>query len=93
MAKVGKGDYLSCEICGLSLIVDESNAYGRAEVVCCDFPMASGKASAARARKRAKILRARIEEKKIEQDVKDKKAASAGKKIITSSDEQENTTG
>jgi len=80
MAKVNKGDYLSCEICGLSLIVDETNAYGRAEVICCDFPMASGKASAARARKRAKMLRAQIEDKKAGKGGKGKAAAKVSDK-------------
>ncbi|MCF8054134.1 MAG: hypothetical protein K9K75_02805 [Deltaproteobacteria bacterium] len=79
MAKISKGDYLSCEICGLSLIVDETNAYGKAEVMCCDFPMASGKASAARARKRAKLLRAKIEESKSQRALSD-----GDKKVVKS---------
>jgi hypothetical protein len=36
MPKVKPGDVLSCEVCGLSVIVDEECGYAMAEIICCD---------------------------------------------------------
>ena len=49
MAKAKKGDYLSCDECGLVVVVDEACGCATAEVTCCGEPMASGKAAANRA--------------------------------------------
>lgn len=57
MLKAKKGDLLSCEICGLVLVVDEVNGYGMAEAVCCEIPMAIGKASANKAKRKAIALK------------------------------------
>jgi hypothetical protein len=51
MAKAKKGDFLSCEACGLVVVVDEACGCATAEVVCCDQPMAQGKAAANRVKK------------------------------------------
>jgi hypothetical protein len=53
MAKAKKGDNLSCEVCGLVLVVDETCGCDAVAVVCCDQPMASGKMAANRAKKHA----------------------------------------
>jgi hypothetical protein len=53
MAKAKKGDYLSCDACGLVVVVDEACGCAVAEVICCDKPMAPGKAAANRAKKKA----------------------------------------
>lgn len=39
MAKARKGDYLSCEVCGLGLVVDKGCGCEVTEVVCCSKPM------------------------------------------------------
>ncbi len=36
MSKVKPGDVLSCEVCGLSVIVDEECGCAMAELICCD---------------------------------------------------------
>ena len=38
MAKIKAGDLLSCEVCGLAVIVDEECGCA-AEIICCDEPM------------------------------------------------------
>ena len=53
MAKAKKGDLLSCNECGLVVVVDEACGCAAAEVICCDTPMAPGKAAANRAKKKA----------------------------------------
>ena len=53
MAKAKKGDYLSCNECGLVVTVDEACGCATAEVICCDEPMAPGKAAANKAKKKA----------------------------------------
>jgi len=53
MVKAKKGDYMSCDVCGLVVVVDE--ACGCAEaMVCCDKPMKKGKAAAAKIKTKAK---------------------------------------
>ncbi len=39
MSNVKPGDVLSCEVCGLSVIVDEECGCAIAELICCDEPM------------------------------------------------------
>ena len=53
MAKAKKGEYLSCNECGLVVVVDEACGCATAEVICCDEPMAPGKAAANKAKKKA----------------------------------------
>jgi hypothetical protein len=55
MAKAKKGDNLSCEVCGLVLVVDETCGCGEMDILCCEKPMASGKMAANRARKVAAV--------------------------------------
>ncbi|MDA8123841.1 MAG: hypothetical protein M0009_01455 [Deltaproteobacteria bacterium] len=50
MAKVKKGDVLSCEVCGLVMVVDEACGCAAADVLCCAKPMAKGKAAANKAK-------------------------------------------
>jgi hypothetical protein len=52
MAKAKKGEYLSCDVCGLVVVVDEECGCATAGVVCCAKPMAQGKAAANRAKKK-----------------------------------------
>ena len=54
MAKLKNGDLLTCEVCGLVVIVDEACGCAVGEVICCkDTPMVKGKAAAAKAKKKA----------------------------------------
>lgn len=39
MAKARKGDYLSCEVCGLGVVVDKGCGCEVTEVFCCNKPM------------------------------------------------------
>lgn len=51
MAKPRKGDYLSCQVCGLVVVVDEGCGCAEAALLCCKKPMARGKAAADRLKK------------------------------------------
>lgn len=53
MAKAKKGDLLSCNECGLVVVVDEACGCATAAVICCDEPMVPGKAAANKAKKKA----------------------------------------
>jgi len=46
MAKAKKGEYLSCKVCGLVVVVDEACGCAAAEILCCKKPMAKGKPAA-----------------------------------------------
>ncbi|PKN19022.1 MAG: hypothetical protein CVU71_09585 [Deltaproteobacteria bacterium HGW-Deltaproteobacteria-6] len=39
MSNVKPGDVLSCEVCGLAVIVDEECGCAIAELICCEEPM------------------------------------------------------
>jgi hypothetical protein len=39
MTKVRTGDVLSCEVCGLSVIVDEDCGCAITEIICCEEAM------------------------------------------------------
>ena len=36
MSRVKAGDVLSCEVCGLSVVVDEECGCAMAEIICCE---------------------------------------------------------
>jgi hypothetical protein len=57
MAKAKKGDYLSCNECGLVVVVDEACGCAAAEVICCGEPMDTGKAAANKAKKKAAAVK------------------------------------
>ncbi len=39
MSKVKPGDVLSCEVCGLAVLVDEDCGCVMTELICCEEPM------------------------------------------------------
>ncbi len=39
MSKVKAGDVLSCEVCGLAVIVDEECGCATIDLICCEEPM------------------------------------------------------
>lgn len=49
MAKLKKGEYLNCEVCGLVVVVDELYGSAAAEILCCEHSMAKGKPAAKKA--------------------------------------------
>ena len=54
MAKLKQGDLLTCELCGLVVVVDEACGCAVGEILCCEEkPMVKGKAAAAKAKKKA----------------------------------------
>ena len=56
MAKLKKGELLTCLVCGLVVVVDESCGCAVGEIICCmDKPMVKGKAAAAKAKKAATV--------------------------------------
>lgn len=59
MAKLKKGDALTCEVCGLVVVVDESCGCAVGEIICCKSkPMAKGKAAADKAKKKKAAAKA-----------------------------------
>jgi hypothetical protein len=71
MSKVKTGDMLSCEVCGLSVIVDEECGCAVAEIICCEEPMMNKgpvppkkKAVAAVPKKKAVVKKAKPAAKK-----------------------------
>ena len=59
MAKLQNGDLLTCEVCGLIVIVDEACGCAVGEIICCkDTPMVKGKAAAAKAKKKPAAAKA-----------------------------------
>ena len=39
MSKIKTGDVLSCEVCGLAVIVDEECGCATIDLICCEEPM------------------------------------------------------
>jgi hypothetical protein len=70
MSKVKSGDVLSCEVCGLAVIVDEECGCAMAEIICCEEPMMNKgpappkKAPAAKPKKKAAVKKAKPAAKK-----------------------------
>jgi len=63
MAKAKKGDYMTCNECGLVLVVDEACGCAAADVICCDAPMKKGKAVAAKVKAKAKAAKKVVKKK------------------------------
>lgn len=85
MSKVKSGDVLSCEVCGLSVIVDEECGCAVADIICCEEPMVNKgpaapkkKAIAAAAPKKKAAAKKPVAKKK--PAAKKKVAAKASKK-------------
>ena len=58
MAKVKKGDYLSCRVCGLVVVVNRACGCAATMVICCSKPMVIGKATADRIKKAGAAVKA-----------------------------------
>lgn len=87
MAKLKKGDVLTCDVCGLVVVVDESCGCAVGEIICCKKQsMVKGKAAAVKAKKKkaatkasAKAVAAKAAKKVVKKAGK-KPAAKAKKK-------------
>jgi hypothetical protein len=75
MAKVKAGDVLSCEVCGLAVIVDEECGCATIDLICCEEPMVNTGVS-----KMKKIKAAAAPKKKAV--VKKVKAAKKKKPVV-----------
>jgi hypothetical protein len=57
MAKLKKGDLLTCEVCSLVVVVDEACGCAVGEIICCkEQAMVKGKAAAAKAKNKPRLL-------------------------------------
>jgi hypothetical protein len=77
MATLKEGDYLTCEVCDLVIVVDEECGCAVGGLICCDEEMVKIKAPA-KAKKKAKPA-AKAKKKAVKKAVK-KPAAKAKKK-------------
>lgn len=87
MPEVKTGDVLNCEVCGLTVIVDEECGCAVAEIICCEEPMVNKgpvpkKAAAVAApRKKAAVKKANPAAKKKTAKPAAKKAAAKKKAV------------
>jgi hypothetical protein len=79
MAKAKKGEYLSCDVCGLVVVVDEACGCATAGIICCEKPMAQGKAAANRTKKKAVAKKPAAKAVKAPAKAKPAKAAAKAK--------------
>jgi hypothetical protein len=82
MASLKEGDYLTCEVCGLVVVVDEACDCIVSEIICCEEePMVKIKAPA-KAKKKAKPAAKpkKAAAKKVAKKAGKKPAAKAKKK-------------
>jgi hypothetical protein len=78
MATLKEGDYLTCEVCDLVVVVDEECGCAVGGLICCDEEMVKIKAPA-KAKKKAKPA-AKAKKKVVKKVAKKKPAAKAKKK-------------
>ena len=83
MSRVKAGDVLSCEVCGLAVIVDDECGCVMAEIICCEEPMInkgqSKKKKAPVAVKPKKTVAEKKAKKKVAKKPADKKKKPAKK--------------
>jgi hypothetical protein len=78
MATLKEGDYLTCEVCDLVVVVDEECGCAVGGLICCDEEMVKMKAPA-KAKKKAKPA-AKAKKAAVKKVAKKKPAAKAKKK-------------
>ena len=79
MATLKEGDYLTCEVCDLVVVVDEECGCAVGGLICCDEEMVKMKAPA-KAKKKAKAKPAAKAKKASAKKAGKKPAAKAKKK-------------
>ncbi len=81
MSKVKTGDALNCEVCGLTVVVDEECGCAVAEIICCDEPMVNkGPAAPKKNPIAAVAAKKKTAIKKVKPAAKKKAAKPAAKK-------------
>lgn len=81
MAKLKKGEFLTCKVCGLVVVVDAACNCAVGEVICCnDKPMVKGKAAAMKAKKKPAAKATSKAKPKAKKPVAKKKPAAKAKK-------------
>ena len=80
MSKVKTGDVLSCEVCGLAVIVDEECGCATIDLICCEEPMVNTGVSKIKQIQAAAAPKKKAVLKKVK--AVPKKKAAAKKKIV-----------
>jgi hypothetical protein len=80
MSKVKTGDVLSCEVCGLAVIVDEECGCATIDLICCEEPMINTGVSKIKQIQAAAAPKKKAVVKKVKATPKKKPAAK--KKVI-----------
>lgn len=81
MSKVKTGDTLICEVCGLTVVVDEECGCAVAEIICCEEPMVNkGFLAPKKKAVAAKVAKKKTAIKKVKPVAKKKTAKQAAKK-------------
>jgi hypothetical protein len=82
MTKVKTGDVLSCEVCGLSVIVDEDCGCAITEIICCEEPMANRGQIPPKNKPATAVPKKKVAAKKAKPAAKKKIAKKPAKKIV-----------
>ena len=80
MSKVKTGDVLSCEVCGLRVIVDEECGCATIDLICCEEPMVNTGVSKIKQIQAAAAPKKKAVVKKVKAAPKKKPAAK--KKVV-----------
>ena len=80
MSKVKTGDVLSCEVCGLAVIVDEECGCATIDLICCEEPMVNTGVSKIKQIQAAAAPKKKAVVKKVKAAPKKKPAAK--KKVV-----------
>jgi len=80
MSKVKTGDVLSCEVCGLAVIVDEECGCATIDLICCEEPMINTGVSKIKQIQAAAAPKKKAVVKKVK--VAPKKKPAAKKKVV-----------
>jgi hypothetical protein len=80
MSKVKAGDVLSCEVCGLAVIVDEECGCATIDLICCEEPMVNTGVSKIKQIQAAAAPKKKAVVKKVK--TAKKKTPAAKKKVI-----------
>jgi len=81
MATLKEGDYLTCEVCDLVVVVDEECGCAAGGLICCEEPMVKMKATAKEKKKAKPAAKAKkATAKKVAKKAGKKPAAKAKKK-------------
>jgi hypothetical protein len=80
MSKIKAGDVLSCEVCGLAVIVDEECGCATIDLICCEEPMVNTGVSKLKQIQAAAAPKKKTVVKKVKPAPKKKPAAK--KKVV-----------